>query len=96
VDGKKKSISGTNADIAEHGRQESNENEKAFKEKAQRQETTQEDILRPRAISNLQAHGQESERKFTPMDVDGVEINNEGAETDVKRNPDGSVCEDCN
>lgn len=95
MDGKKKSVPGMNADTAEQGRQELNENQEALKEKAQRQETKEEqDIRRPRAISNLQAQGQESERKFTPMAVDGM--NNEDVETEVKRNPDGSICEDCN
>jgi hypothetical protein len=97
VDGKKKRVPGMNADTAEQGRQELNENQEALKEKAQRQETKEEqDIRRPRAISNLQAQGQESERKFTPMDVNEVGMNNEDVETESKRNPDGSICEDCN
>jgi hypothetical protein len=97
VDGKKKSVADINAEAAEQGRQESNENQEAFKEKAEKQETMEEqDIRRPRAVSNLQAEGQESERNVTPMDVDGVEVNSEVVETEVKRNPDGSICEDCN
>jgi len=86
-----------NADAAKQGRQESNETEEAFKERDKRQETKEElDMRSPHAISNLQAQSKESERKFTPMDVDRVEMKNERAEAEVKRNPDGSICEDCN
>lgn len=44
----------------------------------------------------------ESTRRFTPMDVDvdmdmkRLEVQDETKEVDVKRNPDGSICEDCN
>jgi len=52
----------------------------------------------PHAISRLQEQEPESERKFTPMDVDSVDIKDErgGVESGIKRNPDGSICEDCN
>lgn len=97
MDGKKKSVPGINVDTSEHGRQESNENQDAFKDKTQRQEAKEEqDMRRLCAISNIQAQGQESERKFTLMDVDGVEMKIEGVEAEFKRNPDGSICEDCN
>jgi len=58
----------------------------------------QEPPQRPRAFSRLQGQDPESERKFTPMDVDSVEVGDERAERDdgINRNPDGSVCEDCN
>ena len=96
MDGKKKSVPGVNADTGEQVRQEANGNQEPFKEKAQKQETKEEqDIRRPRAISNLQAQAQESEWKFKPVDVGGIEMKNEGAEADVKRGPD-SICEDCN
>lgn len=42
------------------------------------------------------------ERKFTPMDVDVVPAPEEGdggeagENKELKRNPDGSICEDCN
>lgn len=92
-----KGVPGMNADTAEQGRQDSNENQEVLEKKDKTQETKEEqDIRRQHAISNLQAQGQESERKFTPMDVGGIEMENEGAEAEVKRNPDGSICEDCN
>lgn len=53
---------------------------------------------RPRAISNLQGMTGDGERKFTPMDVDGVEMEDEHVQQQqgqVRRNPDGSICEDC-
>ncbi|KAI9735308.1 MAG: hypothetical protein M1818_006502 [Claussenomyces sp. TS43310] len=49
-------------------------------------------VAPPRAISQLK--GQEGERKFTPMDVDSAATKETPRET--KRNPDGSICEDCN
>jgi hypothetical protein len=97
VDGKKKSVPGMNTDAAKRERQESHETQEAFKESDKRQETKEElDMQSPHAISNLQAQGQESEKKFTTMDVDRLEMKNERAEAEVKRNPDGSICEDCN
>jgi len=44
------------------------------------------------AISLLKGH--EGERKFTPMDVDTSAVKEE-TPAEVKRNPDGSICEDC-
>jgi hypothetical protein len=95
VDGKKKSVLGMNAGEAEQRQQESNENQEVFMEKDKRQETREElSMQSPHASSSLQ--GQEPERKFTPMDVDRLEIKIERVEAEVKRNSDGSICKGCN
>lgn len=52
-----------------------------------------ETAVRPKAIRQLKSH--DGERKFTPMDVDSSEAK-EGRKAEVKRNPDGRICEDCN
>jgi hypothetical protein len=93
VDGKKKSIAG--ATLTEHQPPDSNEKEDNIDSEAQRQEKKGEDeVLRPGADSNTKVQGQESRRKFTPMDMDTIETRNESGETQVK-NTDGSLCEDC-
>jgi hypothetical protein len=38
----------------------------------------------------------ESTRKLVDMDMKRLEVQDEIKEVDVKRNPDGSICEDCN
>lgn len=57
---------------------------------------------RPKAITRLTGGDGGSvtrgERKFTPMDVDIAEARGRVSEQDdgIKRNDDGSICEDCN
>jgi len=57
---------------------------------------------RPAAINRVketEGGGGEGERKFTPMDVDVKEEGGDkegGEKEEVKRNPDGTICEDCN
>jgi hypothetical protein len=94
VDGKK-SLAGATA--SEHGHQGSKAHEDCDKSETQNQETdAHEKVRRPRAISKVQINSQESERKSTPMDVDGIDTKNGKRGIEVKRNLDGSICEDCN
>jgi predicted Rdx family selenoprotein len=93
----KKSVPATEADISEHERKEANGEHDAFKDNNPISKTLDEqDIRRPRAISDVQNPGQEQERKFTPQDVDERDMNKDGLKAGVKRNPDGSICQDCN
>lgn len=97
VDGKKKSIVGAYTTALEHRSQGLNQNEDPIEADPQKKETDGEEEVRlPHAISNIEVHGHESERKYTPMDLNNIEMRDERRETDVKRNPDGSICEDCN
>lgn len=63
-------------------------------------ETSLPKAIRPSALSRLTGET-EAGRKFTPMDVDTAvvagEQNMQYVDADgVKRNADGSICEDCN
>ena len=52
---------------------------------------------RPPAVHRVMQ--QEGKRKFTPMDLDQKNSMSEGlgeSGEQIKRNPDGTVCEDCN
>jgi len=85
VDGKKKSVLSVS--------------ESEPKEESKETETARDDddqsasSFRPPAISRVQGERKESGRNFTPMDVDSMEMKDD--DDGVKRNPDGSLCEDC-
>jgi hypothetical protein len=95
-------------DKNDNAKADANNQEQGSGEQAQIQPSVPMTRL-PRAISTLQrmesGRGQAGERKFTPMDVDGAEMalergegeqNSDTLQSQVKRNPDGSICEDCN
>lgn len=104
VDGKKKSVVVIQEDDSPSNQASQAATPQEYESQGQdsglQQEEQKQPARRPRAISNLQAAVGDGERKFTPMDVDGAEMayergEGEQREEQVKRNPDGSICEDC-
>jgi len=67
-------------------------------EKVDPEKETNEALQRTRATRNLRDHQEEANRKFTPINSVGERMGNkdEEMENKVKRNADGSICEDCN
>lgn len=99
VDGKKKSVASTteSSNFSTTGREtpqtEYSENQT---ETTKRPESVHGDTEAPTDGPRPQAlkpSGTQEERKFTPMDVDTAPtVGPDG----LKRNPDGTICEDCN
>lgn len=97
VDGKKKSTSASGTEAARDASvQEPTQDLSDQGGESTDARDSKESEMRPLPVSRVsqRVKAEDGERKFTPMDLDVEEMVRESG--DVKRNADGSICEDCN